>query len=314
MLRDLWLRLTANPAYKLLSLLLALSAWLYVQSDTVVEGKLRVPVLWLVPADLGSVEPLPGTVTLQIQGTRIAMRNAQEAAPQLVMELDQLGQGSHTLELFPEAVTGLPPGIEVVEVSPGSLRVTLDEQVNRRVPVVAEAVGEPAPGFHVDGIVIDPSVVEVRGPRTVIRTVDSLPTVPVDVSGLAADAIVDVELQPPRAVSLASDVRARASVRVVPELEQRVFASVPVTVWRQPDWRATVDTVEVTLEGPSGRIREMTTEEVAAFVHLPDRPTRGSYEATFGPERGLRVRVLQPGGDEVRVVSMEPMQVPVVRR
>ncbi len=314
MLRELWARLVSYPGYKVLSLLLALTAWLYVQSDTVVETKLRVPVDWAVPDDLGAIEPLPGTATLKLRGTRSAMRRAEEASPRLVMDLAQLGLGAHTLELFPEAVQGLPVGVEAVEVSPSSLSLTLDERVNRRVPVVAEQVGEPAPGFRVEGIVLEPSVVEVRGPRAVIKTLESVSIVPVDVSGMAVDTIVDVQLQPPRAVVLADEVNARASVHVVPELEQRVFASVPVTVWRQPGWRADIDVVEITLEGPSGRVRDMTTEDVVAFVHLPDRPTRARYEATLGPERGLRVRVLHPGGDEVRVVSMEPMQVTVSQR
>ncbi len=314
MLRDLWARLIAHPAYKLLSVMLALTAWLYVQSNTVVESKLRIPVLWMVPDQLGTVEALPTMATLQLRGTRIAMRNANASAASLTMDLVQLGQGSHQLDLDPLGVRGLPAGVEVESVSPASLRVVLDELVNRRVPVLAEQVGEPAPGFRVEQITIDPSVVEVRGPRALLKGLDAVSITPLDVTGLAADAIVEVQVQPPRAVSLAEDVHARASVRVVPELEQRVFASVPVEVWRQPDWRSEVDTVEVTLEGPTGLIREMTTEEVVAFVHLPDRPERASYEAALGPERGLRVRVLHPGGEEVRVLSMEPMQIPVVQR
>ena len=235
-LRDLWSRLVANPAYKLLSLLLALTAWLYVQSDTVVESKIRVPVEWSVPEALGTIEPLPGTVAVTLRGTRIAVRNAQGSPLHLWVDLAPLGRGTHNLELFGSGVMGLPPGVEVVDVRPASMNVTLDEQITRRVPVVAESVGETAPGFHVDGIVVDPSVIEVRGPRAVIRSLETVPIVPVDISGLAADAIMEVRFQPPRSVELAHDVMARASVRVVPELEQRVFPAVPVTVWRQPGW------------------------------------------------------------------------------
>jgi len=314
LIRDLWARLSHNAGYKALSVLLALTAWVYVQSNSVVESKLRVPVRFTFPDQLGTIEPLPSMVTLQIRGTRVAVRNAAEADARLAMDLEQLGQGAHQLDFDPLGVEGLPAGVEVVAVSPTSLRVALDELVRRRVQVVADQVGEPAPGFRVEQITLDPSVVEVRGPRAVLKDLEAVPIAPLDVSGMAADTIVDVQLQPPRAVELAEEVHARASVRVVPELEQRVFPSVPVAMWRQPDWRSGVDTVELTLEGPSGVIRGMTSEDVVAFVHLPDRPERSRYEATLGPERGLRVRVLHPGGEEVRVLSMEPMQIPVARR
>lgn len=313
MLSDLWARITKNPGYKLLSIVLAFAAWVYVQGDTQQESKMRVPVVWSVPDGLATAEPLPRTAMLEVRGTRLAMRAAASAPVQVVLDVRELGIGAHALELDATLVQGLPPGVEALSVAPAAVRFVLDDVVTRRLPLVADRVGSPAPGFRVQQITVDPPVVEVRGPREVLKALQSVAIAPVDVSGMASDAIVDVEVAPPRAVEI-EEVRARAAVQVVPELEQRVFTGVPVSVWRQVDWRPEVDMIEVTLEGPTALMRGMTTEQVVAFVHLPDRPTRARYEATFGPERGLRIRVLHPGGEEVRVVAMEPQQVPVVQR
>ena len=71
--------------------------------------------------------------------------------------------------------------------------------------------------------------------------------------------------------------------------------------------------MQVTLEGPAAALRAMSAEEVLAFVHLPNAPTRTRYEAAWGPEEGLRVRVVHPGDEEVVVISMEPAVAEVFR-
>jgi YbbR domain-containing protein len=303
-----------NAAYKLLSVVLAALIWLYVQGDEVADAKVKARMSWSLPIGLTTTEQLPRTVQLTVRGTRAGIRRAQQARVELPVDISGLGSGDHAIDIDALGVRGLPSGLEVVATTPAAVRFVLDELTSQRVQLVSRTVGELEPGFRVESITLDPPVVDISGPRSVVTGLAQLDIVPIDVSGLAADAIFEVELDPPRSVGLAQDVRARAAVKVVPEVERRVIGGVPVAVWRHHDWRPNVQTVEVTLEGPSASLRDLGTEQVAAFVHLPDRVDAVRYDAPFGPDQGARLRVMHPGGEEVRVIDVQPSQVTVVRQ
>jgi hypothetical protein len=70
----------------------------------------------------------------------------------------------------------------------------------------------------------------------------------------------------------------------------------------------------VTFEGPQDEVRRLGSQNVVAFVHLPEPADRGRYEAWFGPQDGVRVRVLHAGGGEVKVIGVQPPTIAVVRQ
>jgi len=294
--------------------MLALTAWLYVQGDEVHETRLKARVAWTLPETLTTTEQLPVTVTVMVRGTRQGVRAAEASTVIVPADLSDFSVGEHVVDLGSMGVRGLPAGVEVLSVLPSAMRFVLDEVATRKVELDAELVGDPAPGFEVASVTLDPPVVEVSGPRVVLADLPSVATKPIDVSGLAADTIVDVSIDPPRGVFVVDDAQPRAAIRMVPMVERKVLEGVPVYVWRSYEWVPTVAMVEVTVEGPAEALRSMGTEHVVAFVHLPDRPGAASYEAAYGPTEGLRLRVLHPGGEGVEVVEVTPNRVKVERR
>jgi len=293
---------------------LALSAWLYVQGDEVHETKLKARVAWTLPEGLTTTEQLPVTVTVLVRGTRQGVRTAEASTVIVPADLTDFSVGEHVVDLESMGVRGLPPGVDLLSVLPSAMRFVLDDVATRKVALDAKLVGDPAPGFAIASVSLDPAVVEVSGPRVVLADLPSIATKPIDVSGLAADTIVDVSFDPPRGVFVGDQAPPRAAIRMVPEVERRVLQGVPVYVWRNYDWRPEVAMVEVTVEGPAESLRQMGTEHVVAFVHLPDRPSDASYEAAHGPTEGVRLRILHPGGEEVDVISVSPNRVKVVQR
>ena len=89
---------------------------------------------------------------------------------------------------------------------------------------------------------------------------------------------------------------------------------VPIQVWSESGWTVDPTTVRIVMEGPSASLGAIAPQDVVAFVHLPDDPNRASYDVPWGPEEGMRLRILHPGGDEVRVASVTPSRVKVTRQ
>ena len=133
-------------------------------------------------------------------------------------------------------VVSLFDGIEVLDVNPRNVRVAIDRVEVRTVPVEVDP-GEIPEGLEIDEPVVSAEEVQVRGPASVVETVDRVVAlVRIDASGIdvndAVDLVpVDVQGQPvgtglldiePKTVSVQIDVReteTETTVAVRPNLE-----------------------------------------------------------------------------------------------
>lgn len=310
--RDAWMAwFVANPRTKILSFLLAMAAWVYVQGDEIHEELVRTQIQWELPNGLVTTAPLPDAVMLRVRGTRAATRRAEDSIVRMRVDLAEFDIGEHAVDLGAYEPVGVPQAVQVIGVEPAEVRFKLDEEAERKVVLRAVVAGSPAAGFEVRESIAEPSVVHIRGPRSVVESLDEVGTQPIDVSGMSGTRIRDADLDLPTGVALASGVVPTVEVRVAPAHQVVQVSDVPVYVWEHPEYQPEVGQVDVTLEGPSDQLRGVSAERVFAFVHVPEPPTRKRYEAEFGPQQGVRVRIVHPGGDDVRVTAMSPNLIPV---
>ncbi len=313
-LRAIGRSLLRHPAYKVLSLGIAVVAWLYVQGGQVVEAKVRVRLVWQLPDALLNLEPLPASATLTLFGPRNAGRRAASEDVYVPIDLTQHTVGEVDLDFGSLPVVGLPSNLQIRRIEPESVRFVLDEVSAKKVKVEPRLIGDPAEDYQILSVEARPPVVSIRGPRAVIEGITDLATMPMDISGLADDAVQRVELDLPRSVALVTDETIRLVVDVEPRITERRFADVPVQVWRGEAWRTEPEVVEVVLAGPTAQLASVSAEDVIVFLHLPETPVRPSYSALFGSVVGPRLRVLHGGGGEVRALSVEPPAVTAVKR
>jgi YbbR domain-containing protein len=303
-----------NPHYKLAALLMAVLAWLYVQSDELHEDSVKARVNWSMAPGLVSVEALPTQIALRVRGTRAAIRRARDQDVYLEVDIRDIGPGEHNLEFGPFPAVDLPTALEVVGHSPSGVRFALDEVSQRKVKVRAVVVGEPAPGYAVESIVLTPPVAMVRGPGVSVAELGELETEPIDLTGLAGNAVVPVEVDFPRPIESADGARFSAQIEIVAQNAERTFAAVPVYVWGSAPYRPIEQTVQVVMQGPAAQLEGLADDDLAAFVHLPSPADQTRYEAAWGPKDGLRLRVLHTAEDRLDVIAVEPSRVEVVAR
>lgn len=306
-------RLLRDWNYKVSALLIAVFAWLYVQSDEVHEDQVKAVVAWTLAPGLVAVDALPATVAVRVRGTRAAIRRAERSEVILDVDIADIGPGDHSLEFEPFPIEGLPGALEVLGHAPSGVRFTLDTVAERKVRVHPQVVGEPAPGFAVDTIVLVPAVALVSGPAVVLEGLTEVQTEPIDVSGLAGNASLPIALDLPRALRNADSTRFEAQVSILALNDERTFAAVPVHVWNQPGYRPVEQTVQVQLQGPAAALAALAPDDLVAFAHLPAGADDSRYEVAWGPVDGPRLRVLHAAGGAVRVKAVEPSRVEVSR-
>jgi len=219
-------------------------------------------------------------------------------AGNLILELDlsgakTLGEGPKEIaiglgranlrQLVPAGSATAPPAdLEVLEVQPQRVRLTLDRLATRSLPVKAVLEGQPAEDHEVTETRTIPEEVAVSGPESVIKTLEAIPTRPVSIAGLAerlrrtVPLALKVDVGRWQAIAVEPD---RREVDVVVTVSERratkTLKGLPIRLLVKPELLAGIrvemeprETGPVSFVGPQSRIAVFSEDSVVAFVRL----------------------------------------------
>lgn len=175
--------ITHNWFLKLLSFLLAMTLWVAVASETSSEIGMEVPLEYRnVPAHLEITGDPAAIVEVRLRGSANLIKEVSAKEVSTIIDLDNMTPGEKTITLTAQNVQA-PFGTEVIRINPSQVRLNLEQTISKTVSVVPTTQGEPAGGFELGEVLVDPSKIRVQGPESRLRTVDSIPTVPIPIDG-----------------------------------------------------------------------------------------------------------------------------------
>jgi len=256
----------------------------------------RVPVrLTGVPSTVAVVKEEVREVTVRLSGPGPLVRDidASSLAAEVSLEGTQAparGVEATTVFLRRENIRQLAGGtstplareIELLDVRPRAVPLTLDRMGTRTLPVRAVREGSPAEDDEVSQITVVPDQVAVRGPESVLKDLEAIETLPVAVTGLrerlrrTVRLVETVDAGPFRGVRVEPSQQAVDVVIAVAEQRvEKALTGLPVHVLVRPEVamnirieldRRTVG--PVTFVGPRSRMKDFSAEDVTAFVLL----------------------------------------------
>jgi len=289
---------------KVLAVTLAVLLWVTVAGEHVVERSLRVPLEFRnIPQPLEIVGTAPDNVDVRLRGSSAVLSRLQAGEIVAVLDLSSARSGSRLFHIRTEEVRA-PFGVEVEQVMPSTLALELERSARRTVPVVVPTEGEPAPGFVVGRITVEPQTVEVVGPDTRVRQIAEATTEPVSVKDAKSRVRDTVTIGVvDSSVRLVQSRNAQVLVDIWPAPVERQIPDVPVR-WRNLASGATAQLspqlVHVTVRGTSAVLSDLRGDSVQAFVDL----------AGLGAGRyNLRVQV--DPAERFGVVAIDPAVVSV---
>lgn len=183
---------------RLLAVALAITAWFVFTvekrerlSEKVIEATVRYDNF----PGLIVVERLE-TVRVGVRGTVSTLRSLNPFAVDVFVELSNPDKGVFEVPLTSDNVF-LPPNLEVVSIDPNIIQLKLDREAAELLPVLARLEGEPAAGAKVQHAEVIPPNVLVRGPEDIVRSIGTLATTPVYLTGHALDFQEQAAVLPP---------------------------------------------------------------------------------------------------------------------
>ncbi len=288
---------------KILSVAVALGLWFTLAGEQTVERSLRAPLeLRNRPPQLELVEDPPSTVDVRVRGASSLL--SQLTPSDVVAELD-LSFAKTGRRYFPvtRAQVRVPFGVEVADITPGTISLRFEPSLSRRVPVVPMLDGEPAPGYVVGAVTVRPDAADVAGPESAVQRLREVNTEPVSIVG-AREAVresVAIGLPDP-SLRLTSPGNAVVTVQI-DQMPERLVTQVPVHIRNAARGRSAEvvpAAITVALRGRKDIVETLRPDSVPAYVDL----------AGLGPgQYNLTVRV-EPSPDFV-VGRTEPATVRV---
>ncbi len=179
--RQLW---PAHVAGLLLSFLLVSAVWGIYSGRQLSLITITSPIDFRnIPDNLVLMNASAEKVEVQITGKRRLVSGLQPEQVGVFLNLKGIAYGVHRLELNQNSVD-LPPGLEVGRVMPSTVRVEMEQRVEKRVEVKPKLVGSPPAGYQIDRVSVRPESVNVSGALSILRKTSRLFTEPIDLGGL----------------------------------------------------------------------------------------------------------------------------------
>jgi len=218
--RDLF---TQNWGLKLLSLFLALLIWLVLipEEKTYSDKTLTVPLETRnVPPDIELVEKPAATIEITVRARNRLLNELSSSGVSARLDLERASVYQDIYPLNRSMIT-VPPGAEVVDISPNMVRLKLEKTKQMDLDIVPMIVGKVNEGLRVVRIEVTPARVPVRGPESKIRIKDKVSTSPVDVSNLTQSTTVEADIILPRADLRLATTLTKVRIQIILEVNAK---------------------------------------------------------------------------------------------
>ena len=173
--------------------------------------------------ELGDESATPDTVEVFGPASvieRVVAARASVIIQESGIDLDQ------DVELVP--VDDLGEAVAMVDVEPRTSHVTIpvfSDRETRTLPVNPVVTGDPAAGFEVGSVTVDPPVMLVEGDADQLAELVRVDTQPIPMTGVSSDRTVNVGLDLPTGVLAVGDDEVRVTITLRPVTATRTFSA-----------------------------------------------------------------------------------------
>lgn len=264
-----------------------------------------------VPVD---VEYAPAPAGLQVGRTTVEPKLVDVSGPASAVERVASARASVIIQpsgisvdqdvpLFPVDAAG--NAVSPVNLEPSSARIKIpvfQDLRSKSLTVSPVITGTPAPGFEIESVTVEPSVVTVEGDAEQLAELARVDTAPVSTNGASADFTVEAELAVPVGVMPVDAATVTVTVTLRPVTATRTFEVGLSLLGPRPefDYRLSTDRVLLTLGGSNAALDRLSGATLVGELDVADLVV-GATQVT--------VTIDLPSG--VALVAASPRQVSV---
>ena len=250
---------------KLIALVITLALWFGVTGlSTPTKERLTVPLNLTISTDTVVVNVIRPEVDIVISGDKRKLEQINRSDLSAGLDLTEVAPGDWVITLSPETVSVvLPPGVKLETVQPGNVAVKLESVAEKDVEVKTETTGSVEPGYEIYSTSVLPSKIRVRGPASVVKTLEYVQTDKIDLTGKKEEFTskqVPVNASNPKAAVLNTVVD--VYFRIGEKRGERAFT---LPIIGEPG-----KTASFILYGPKTLLQKVRADQIKVEIYLND--------------------------------------------
>ena len=184
--------LTNNLIPKGIAFALVLLLWGFIAGQQRTEMWLTVPLEYRnIPTNMEIAGEWINKVEVGIRGPRSVISGVSQDQVRAHIDLFQGLRGSNFVRLTTDNIR-LPVGTEITQITPSSVRIRLEEVKTRSIQVKAQLIGKLAKSLRIGTVFIEPHLVVLQGPESLLAKVREVLTEPIDLSNIKENAKISV--------------------------------------------------------------------------------------------------------------------------
>ena len=213
----------------LISLFLAVVLWYNVGGEQTVDTSVMIPVEVLnLPRELVISNQFKKEIEVAVNGPRTMIMEIENRQITRQIDLSDATPGTRVVTNDVSSID-LPRGIDVLRIQPDSIILSLDKLVKKTFPINPVTTGTPMVGYILQRLRMDPEVISITGPETVLSRHQVLRTKVINIAGLNRSVQTQVPLDlEPAIVELIGETTVTADISIGLEVVQKEY-SLPFT-------------------------------------------------------------------------------------
>ncbi len=220
-----WRKFVAKEWFLMVvSLILAGLLWNFVSGERTVDKNVMIPVEVInLPRDLVISNQFKKEIEVTVNGPRSLILELE--TKQITRQID-LSKAIPGTTVITNDVDSIPMrrGITVLRVQPSSIILSLDKLIQKKFAVNPVTTGQPSPGYILKRLQMDPDVITITGPETVLSRYEVLRTRVININGLRKSIQQQVPLDlEPAIVDLIGETTITAEITVALETVQKQY-------------------------------------------------------------------------------------------
>ncbi|MBW1685824.1 MAG: YbbR-like domain-containing protein [Deltaproteobacteria bacterium] len=183
-----------NLRYAVLAIVISLILWSIAHGSSSVERGYDIPVVFHdLPDTLVITDQSDREINIRVLGSRVALRNLSPSKMEYVVDVSgaKIGRTVHEVDV---SRLDPPRGVRIVSRSPAQIDARFEARGHKTVRIRADLEGEPAEGFVLTSVELDPPRVRLTGARSRVLRLSEVVTETIDVSGVEAPVERQVKL------------------------------------------------------------------------------------------------------------------------
>ena len=192
-----------------------------------------------------------------------------------------------------------------IKVKPETIKLDVEKKSKKFVQIKPSIVGEPAHGYFISDITVEPSYITMSGPESLLAEIEELKTDAVDIDKMTTDLVIDAEcMELNKVIHIDNEGPYEVTVKIEPQLMEKSFDNLRIQAVSLPEGFELVSSLPTTglmLQGIMPMLENFNLNAYSVQVDLSSIKEAGIFELPVRYIYPSYFKLVRKNVDKVRV-------------